>query len=169
MFEPVPIHPSGLHQGGYCLWSSPSGMGVDVVCRVDMLHTLDPMTTPFDCIARSRWRLMRSILLCHNSMFVSILRSLAYMDDFISFESRMNMRPSLPPLAMSRPYFSIKQPSLLKRTCMPCSTIWPNETKFFVMVGTCKTLFYASLIAFFTNGTLPMCRMGCVGSSPVSI
>ena len=32
---------------------------------------------------------------------------------------------------------------------MPCSTIWPTETKFFVIVGTCKTFFDAGLLAFF--------------------
>ena len=39
-FEPVPIHSSGWHQGGLYLRSSPLGMGVNVVCRVDMLRTL---------------------------------------------------------------------------------------------------------------------------------
>ena len=97
------------------------------------------ITTPFDFIPRSRWRFTWPILLCHNSMFVSVLRPLVCMADFTSFESRMNMRPSLRLFAMSRPSFSMKQPSLLKRICMPCSTIWPTETNFFVMVGTCKT------------------------------
>ena len=98
-----------------------------------------------------------------------LLRPLAYMADSTSFESRMNMRPSLRPLAMGQPFFSMKQPSLLKQTCMPCSTIWPTETKFFVMVGTCKIFFMQVWLPSFSNGTSPMCRMGCGVSSPVSM
>ena len=128
-----------------------------------------PFTTPFDCIPRSRWRFTWPIRLCHNSIFVSVLRPLAYMADFTSFESRMNKRPSLRPLAMSRPSFSMKQPSLLKQTCMPCSTIWPTETKFFVIVGTCKTFLMQVCSPSFPNGTSSMCRMGCRVSSPVSM
>ena len=60
-----------------------------------------PITTPFDCIARSRWRFMWPIHLCHNSMFVSVLRPFVYIVDFTSFESRMNMQPFLCSLAMS--------------------------------------------------------------------
>ena len=110
-----------------------------------------PITTPFDCIARSRWRFMWSILLCHNSMLVSVLRALAYMADFTSFESRMNKRPSLRPLAMIWPSSSMKQPSSLKRTCMPGSTIWLSETKFFAMVGTWKTLSMQVWLPSFPN------------------
>ena len=41
-----------------------------------------PSTEPFACIPRSRWRFMWPNRLCHNSMFVSVLRLLAYMADF---------------------------------------------------------------------------------------
>ena len=108
-----------------------------------------PITTPFDSIARSRSRFMWPIRLCHNSMLVSVSRLLAYISNFTSFASRLNNRLSLRPLAMSQPSFSMKQPSSLKRTCMPCSTIWPTETKFFVIVGTCKNILDASLLAIF--------------------
>ena len=60
---------------------------------------------------------------------------------------------------MSRPFFSIKYPPLLKRTCMPCSTIWPTKTKFFVIVGTCKTLLMQLFLSSLLDGMLSMCRM----------
>ena len=63
-------------------------------------------------------------------------------------------------LQMSQPSFSMKPPSLLKRTCMPCSTIWPTETKLFVIVGTCKSFLMQVCSPSFPNGTSPMCRMG---------
>ena len=112
-----------------------------------------PITTSFNCIVRSRWKFMWPIHLCHNSKFVSVLRPSAYLGGFTSFESRMNNRPSLHPLAMIWPSFSMKQPSPLKRTCMPCSTIWPTETKFFVMVGTCKTFFMQVWLPSFPNAS----------------
>ena len=76
---------------------------------------------------------------------------------------------TLRPFSMSRPSFSMKQPSLLKWTCMPWSTIWSTETKVFVMVGTCNTFFMQFWLPSFPNETSPMCRMGCKVSSPVSM
>ena len=78
----------------------------------------------------------------------------------------MNIRPSLRLRAIIRPSFSMKHPPSLKRTCMPCSTIWPTETKFFVMVGTCKTFLMYVWLPSLSNGTLPMCRIRWVVSSP---
>ena len=82
------------------------------------------MTTPFDCIPLSFWRLIWRILLCHSSMSVSVLRHFANMADF-TFVSRINIRPSLWLWEMSRPSFSMKQPPWLNRTCIPCS--WSNH------------------------------------------
>ena len=45
VFEPVPIHMSESHQGGLYLHVYPLGLGVDVVFRVDMLHTLDQLVS----------------------------------------------------------------------------------------------------------------------------
>ena len=87
---------------------------------------------------------------------------------YTSSKSRMNLWPSPHPLVMSRPFFSIKQPPLLNRTCMPFSMIWPTETKFFIIVGTCKTFLMQVLLPSFSNEKLPTCRMGCVGLSSVS-
>ena len=78
----------------------------------------------------------------------------------------MNIRPSLRLRAIIRPSFSMKHPPSLKRTCMPCSTIWPTETKFFVMVSTCKTFLMYVWLPSLLNGTLPMCRIRWVVSSP---
>ena len=44
---------------------------------------------------------MWPILLCHNSMSASALRPLANIADFISWESKMNIRPCLRPRAKS--------------------------------------------------------------------
>ena len=65
-----------------------------------------PMTTPFDCMFWSYWRLMGPILLCHSFKSVDI----ANMADLTLFDSRMNIRPSLRLRAMIRPFFSMKQP-----------------------------------------------------------
>ena len=54
-----------------------------------------PITTPFSYIPLSFWRLMWSILLCHNSMSTSVLWPVAIIVDFISWESRMDILPSL--------------------------------------------------------------------------
>ena len=86
------------------------------------------MTTPFDCIPLSFWRLIWLILLCHSSMSVSVLRPFENMADFTSFDSRISIWPSLWPCVMSRPSFSMMQPPWLNRTCIPCSTIWLTET-----------------------------------------
>ena len=127
------------------------------------LNVGNPITTSFDCIALSFLRLMWPIRLCYNFTSESTFVLFANMADFISCESRMNIRPS-----MSRPSFSMKQPPWSNRTCIPCSTIWPTETKFFVMVGTCKTFLMYVCLPFSPNRTLPMCRIGCVVLSPVS-
>ena len=79
--------------------------------------------------------------------------------DFTSFESTINIWPYLRPLATSRPSFSMKQPSWLNQTCMSCSTIWPTETKFFALVGTCKTFLMKVLLHSFLNGTLLTCQI----------
>ena len=55
------------------------------------------MTTPFDCIPLSFWRLMWQILLCHSSMSASTLWPFENMPDFTSFDLRINIRPSLRP------------------------------------------------------------------------
>ena len=35
-------------------------------------------------------------------------------------------------------FFLDETTSVVEATCMLCSTIWPTETRFFVIVGTCK-------------------------------
>ena len=95
---------------------------------------------------------------------------LAYIADFSSFELRINIWPSLRPLAMSQPSFCIKHPSLLKHNYMPClNTSWPTETKFFDIIRTCKTFLMQLFFPSLPNGMLSMCRMGCVVSSTVSM
>ena len=47
----------------------------------------------------------------------------ANMADFTSVDARINIRPSRRPWATTRSPFSMKHPSLLNRTCIPCSTI----------------------------------------------
>ena len=54
-FEPVPIHPSGLRQGGLYLRISSLGIRFDVVCWVDMLHTLGRLVSTQRL--EVRWRL----------------------------------------------------------------------------------------------------------------
>ena len=97
-----------------------------------------PMMTPFYCIPLSFWRLIWSIPLCHSFILVATLWSFANMANFTLFDLRINILPSLRPRAMLLPSFSMKQPPWLNQTCMPCSTIWPIETKFFVIVETCN-------------------------------
>ena len=104
------------------------------------LNVRSPMMTPFDCIALSLLRLMSPIHLCHKSMLELAFMLFANMADFISCKSRMNIQPCLHPRVMIRPSFLMKQhQSWSNQTCIPCSTIWPTETKLFVIVGTCKT------------------------------
>ncbi len=55
------------------------------------------------------------------------------------FTSKVNIHPFLSPLAINLPWFfmsSTKHPFGLNVTCKPYSTIWPTETKCFIMVGT---------------------------------
>ena len=98
-----------------------------------------PMTTSFDCSALSLLRLMWPIRLCHNSLSELALMLFANMADFMSCESRMSVRPALHLRVIIQPSFLMKQPPWSNQACMPCSIIWPTETKFFVIVGTCKT------------------------------
>ena len=107
----VPTCMSGLDLVDLCSRSSLSGMGVGVVFRIGMLRS--PMTTPFDFIALSLLRLMWPIHLCHSSMSESVFVLFA---NIISWESRMNIRPSLLPRATIRPSFSMKHPSWSNRT-----------------------------------------------------
>ena len=106
------------HLGGLCLRFARLEMGVDVVFpNWQASHTPSisfslkfgsPMMTPLDCIPLSFWRLIWPILLCHSSISVSALRLFANMADFTSFDSRINIRPSLRPWVMSQPSFSMK-------------------------------------------------------------
>jgi hypothetical protein len=53
--------------------------------------------------------------------------------------SKVNIRPFYSPFVINLPWFfmsSTKHPFGLNVTSKPYSTIWPMETKFFVMVGT---------------------------------
>ncbi len=88
------------------------------------------------------------------------------------FISKVNICPFLSPFAINLLWFfrsSTKHPFGVNVTCKPCSTIWPTETKFFVMVGTWNTSFkYFVYPSCMDNGTLPICGMGCVMSSPIS-
>ena len=78
-------------------------MGRDVVCHIDMLHKLGCLVSTQRPKVRQRlpsivWHetvggLMWLILLCHNSIFVSTLRPLAYMADFTSSKLRINIQP----------------------------------------------------------------------------
>ena len=107
------------------------------------------LTTPIDCIAQSFYWLRWPVLWCHKSMLDSILSPLAYMADFTSLVLRMNVRPSLYPRAISWPLSSMKQPSWLNWTCIPCSMICLTKTRFFVIVKTCKPFL---MYPFYQNG-----------------
>ncbi len=89
-----------------------------------------------------------------------------------NMEFTSSMVTSKVPFAINLPWFfmsSTKHPFGLNVTCKPCSTIWPMETKYFVMVGTWSTSFkYFVCPSCMDNGTLPICVMGCVVSSLVS-
>ena len=109
------------------------------------------MTTPFDCIALSLLRLMWPILLCHNFMTESAFVLFANMADFISCKSRINIRPSLRLRAMIRPSFPMKHPPWSNRTCIPCSTIWPTETKILRDGGNMQDIFNECLLTTFAE------------------
>ena len=118
-FALVPKNQNELHPRGLFSCFSLLEMGTNVLPNWHAAHTPSipfslkvgsVMTIPFDCIPLSLWRLMWLILLCHNSVSMWTLRSFVNMTDFISFKSRMNIRPSLCPLAMSRPPFLMNEP-----------------------------------------------------------
>ena len=56
-----------------------------------------------------------------------------------SFVSRINILPSRLPCAMIFPSSSMKHPRWMNWTCIPWSTIFPTNTKFLVIVETCRT------------------------------
>ena len=61
---------------------------------------------------------------------------------------------------MILPSSSMKHPRWVNQTCIPWSTICPTDTKFLVIVGTCKTLRIIPFWPTCLRGTSPMCSMG---------
>ncbi len=88
------------------------------------------------------------------------------------FTAKVNICPFFFPFAINLLWFfmsSTKHPLELNVTYKLCSTIWPTETKFFVMVKTWSTSFkYFVYPSCMDNGTLIICVIGCVISSLVS-
>ena len=98
----------------------------------------------------SFWRFMW-LILRQSSMSASALWPLANIADFISWDSSLNIRPSLRTRAMGRPSFSIKQPPWLNQTCMPCSTICPIK-KWILRYGwNLQDVFDVGLFTFFSE------------------
>jgi len=120
-----------------------------------------------------RWRLTWSTYLCQIPMSPTPFLCVNNME-FTScmFTSKVNIHPFLFPFAINLLWFFksfTKHPLGLNVTYKPCSTIWPTNTKLFVMVKTWNTSFKYFVCPFcMDNGTLPICVMGCVMSSPVS-
>ncbi len=120
-----------------------------------------------------RWKLTWPTCLCQILMSLPPFPCVNNMEFTLGmFTSKVNIRPFLSLFTINLPWFftsSTKHPLGLNVTCKPCSTIWPMETNFFVMVGTWNTSFkYFVCPSCMDNGTLPVCVMGCVMSSPVS-
>ena len=77
---PVPTHPSGhiplltfLSFGNKCWCCLPNWHAPHTPLTSFSLSVGSSMTTPFDCIPLSFWRLIWRILLCHSSISVSAL------------------------------------------------------------------------------------------------
>ncbi len=136
-------------------------------------HLGRPPTRFCFSISLTRWRLTWLIRLCQISMSATPFPCVINMEfNWGMFTSKVNICPFLSRFAINLPWFfmsSTKHPFGLDVTCKPCSTIWPTKTNFFVMVGTWSTSFkYFVCPSCMDNGTLPICVMGCVVSSPVS-
>ncbi len=132
-----------------------------------------PLTRFCFYISLRRWRLTWPTHLCQISMSPTPFPCVNNVEFTRGmFTSKVNIRPFLSPFVINLPWLfmcSTKHPFGLNVNYKPCSTIWPTETKFFVMVGTWSTfLKYFVCPSCMDNDTLPICVMGCVVSSPVS-
>ncbi len=120
-----------------------------------------PPTIFYFSISLRHWRLTWPIRLCQIPMFLTPFPFVNNME-FTSgmFTSKVNIHPFLSPFAINLPWFfmsSTKHPFGLNVTYKPCSTIWPTETNFFVMVGTWSTSFkYSIYPSCMDNGTFPI-------------
>ena len=80
----------------------------------------------------------------------------------------MNIWSSLHPCAITLSPSSMKHLSWLNHTCIPWSTICPTNTKFLVIVGTCKTFFIHTLLPMWLRGMFSMCLIVWTVLPPVS-
>ena len=105
---------------------------------------------------------------CHNSISDSTLCPLAYIAVPTLLVSSMNIWSSLHPCAITLSPSSMKHLSWLNHTCIPWSTICPTNTKFLVIVGTCKTFFIHTLLPMWLRGMFSMCLIVWTVLPPVS-
>ena len=106
--------------------------------------------------------------LCHKSISDSTFCPFANNAVPPSVESRMNILPSLRPCAITRPSSSMKHPRCVNRTCIPWSTIYPTDTRFFMIVGTCNMFMSFPFCLLWLRGTSQTFAIGCGVSSSVA-
>jgi len=89
------------------------------------------------------------------------------------FTSKVNIHPFLSPFAINLPWFFMSPQNIHLGWMSPVNFVPPfglRRPPFFVMVGTLSTSFkYFVCPSCMDNGTLSICVMGCVVSSPISI
>ena len=102
------------------------------------------------------WEIDVSIHLYHKSMSDSSVCPLANITLSTSFVSRMNILRSLRPRTMIQPSSSMKQLMWRNWTYIPRSTIYPNDTRYFVIVGKCRTFLIIPLWSTWLKGTPPI-------------
>ncbi len=160
--------------GNGCLACFPNWHASQISDITSFVPNLGRLPTRF-CFSINlrRWRLTWRTHLCQIPMSPTPFPCVNNMEFASSmFTSKVNIHPFLFPFAINLPWFfmsSTKHPFGLNVTYKPYSTIWPTETKFFVMFGTWSTSFkYFVCPSCMDNGASLICVMGCVMSSLVS-
>ena len=130
-----------LSCGNACFVCLPNWHASQIFCIPSTLNFGSPVTSSLVCIDLNLCTLACPTLLCQMSMSATTPAPCANIAAFISgmFTSNVNIRPHLLPFVINLHLSlksSTKTPSWLNRTCKPCSTIWPTETRFFVIFGT---------------------------------
>ena len=121
----------------------------------------------FVCISRSRGKLIWPNCLCHRSISNLTFSPLGEHSgfDFVRFEDKHP--PFRHPCVMTFPSSSMKHPSCVNRTSIPWSKIYPTDTRFFMIVRTCRTFISFPFNSTWFRGNCPTCVMVCRVSSPV--
>ena len=133
------------------------------------IKVTSPMPTYFDCIILSFWRLMWPIRLCDNSMSASALWPLVITADFILWESRINIRPSLQPRAIIRLHFLWRIPHhWTELACLVLLSSHPRPNLSFSTSehGRYSWCRFDSLLR--RTGRFPTCWMRWIVLSPIS-